>query len=399
MEQNAIPPIRIFYSYSHVDDDYREELAKVLSPLEREKLIETWFDGRVLAGQNIGPEIWDAMDHAQIVVFLLSHDFLASEACIEEWEYAQSKHTKGKMIFRIPIIVRTCSWKYLLDEDDVKALPKDANPISTYEDTDAAWKEVYDGIKNVVESIRSTLTPKQEFLDEIEKTEFLSQHNIRLQDIFVFLDLVSGEIEEPELIQKTSIRDREGLLSLDKVVIHGDEKSGKTALARYLYLSLVEDSKPALLMNLEDLRGEPREIRFREAFQEQFYGDYDNWRGQPNKTLILDNLTRVPRHMRLVELAKKHFERVIVLVSTDILTSSFLWDDPRLTHFRVLQISSLSHVQQAVLIEKRYKLMSEGQQVNEATIDHMERQVNSVIISERILPRYPFYVPFYFTDL
>jgi len=63
------------------------------------------------------------MDEADIFVFLLSPDFIASDACMEEWEYAKQLVDEGKPVFRIPIILRDCSWKDLLSNDDIKALP------------------------------------------------------------------------------------------------------------------------------------------------------------------------------------------------------------------------------------------------------------------------------------
>ena len=84
------------------------------------------------------------------------------------------------------IIVRECSWKDVLGNDDVKALPVDGKPVALFEDKDIAWHQVYEGIREVVDELRMTFAPKMEFLKELEKTDFISQSHLRLQDLFVF---------------------------------------------------------------------------------------------------------------------------------------------------------------------------------------------------------------------
>ncbi len=105
------------------------------------------------------------MKAADILVFLLSPDFIDSKPCMKEWE--ESKQFKSS--FRIPIILTHCSWQDLLGDDDIKALPKDGHPISSYPDQSIAWNEIYEEIKWVVESIRSNFSPKKEFPNRLEE--------------------------------------------------------------------------------------------------------------------------------------------------------------------------------------------------------------------------------------
>ena len=126
------------------------------------------------------------MEQADIIVFLFSPDFIASEECTNEWNHALNLASSGKPLFRIPIIVRECSWKDVLGNDDVKALPVDGKPVALFEDKDIAWHQVYEGIREVVDELRMTFAPKMEFLKELEKTDFISQSHLRLQDLFVF---------------------------------------------------------------------------------------------------------------------------------------------------------------------------------------------------------------------
>ena len=133
---------RLFYSYSHKDEKYREDMERSLSLLKQEGLLNEWFDQKILPGENISAKIREEMDKANIFAFLVSPDFIESPECKKEWEYAYELCTKGRARFRIPIVVRACPWKDMLKSDDVKALPKDGEPVTLSRDQDTAWSEV-----------------------------------------------------------------------------------------------------------------------------------------------------------------------------------------------------------------------------------------------------------------
>ena len=82
----------LFYSYSHKDARYRDDMEKALSQLKRENLLQDWSDLNILPGRPISEEIRKKMDESDIFVFLLSRDFIGSDECIKEWEYASLAH-------------------------------------------------------------------------------------------------------------------------------------------------------------------------------------------------------------------------------------------------------------------------------------------------------------------
>ena len=147
-------PINLFYSYSHKDAQYRNNMETALSLLRRDNLLKDWSDQNILPGQFISKEVRKKMDEADILVFLLSPDFIASDECLKEWEYAKQLVARGKLIFRIPIILRACAWQDLLINDDIKALPNDGKPVASFDDKDTAWLQVYEGIKAVLEIVK-----------------------------------------------------------------------------------------------------------------------------------------------------------------------------------------------------------------------------------------------------
>ena len=180
----------LFYSYSHKDAQYRNDTETALSLLKKNNLLKDWSDLNILPGQTISKEIRKKMDEVDILVFLLSPDFINSDECMKEWDYSKQLAAEGKPISRIPIILRDCSWKDLLGNDDIKALPKDGKPVANFDNKDTAWQQVYTGIKAVISQLRETFTPKSDFIRELEKTDFVSLEHVKLQDIFCFPNAV-----------------------------------------------------------------------------------------------------------------------------------------------------------------------------------------------------------------
>ena len=190
---------------------------------------------------------------------------------------------------------------------------------------------------------------------------------------------------------KKKVTNEQQLLKKNYILIHGEEMSGKTSLARHLYLHLIEKSEPALLIDLEKVSQRPTEQFFGKIYQNQFNGDYLLWKKQSKKTLILDNFSAKPSLIDFIESAKNEFDRLIIILSSDVFTSYFR-DDHRLADFYELKIQKMTHEQQEKLIRKRLALLDRSENVSDGHIDQVENHVNSIIISNRILPRYPFYV-------
>lgn len=384
-------PVHLFYSYCHKDEQYRDTMDKSLSLLKKEGSLMSWHDQLILPGQEISKNVKKEMNKADIMVFLISQDFIASTECLNEWEYAkQIDAKKDKSFFRIPIILTDCAWKDLLGGDDIKALPKDGKAVAEFGDGHVAWQQVYEGIKVVIEQLKNNFTPKLEFVRNIERTDFLSQDHIKLQDIFVFLPLLSYS---PQKKGNKTLEDRvtnQGqLLNKQRVLIHGEEMSGKTALGRHLFLFLSNNSNPVLHIDLAQTHGKPKDKIFHDAYTNQFNGDYSLWKKQTNKTLILDNLS--PTSLDFVVFSKKLFDRIIVTLPSDVF-HSFFRDEERLADFCVMEIEHLTHRQQENLIRKRLALSDQNKSVTDGFIDQVENRVNSIIIANKIVPRYPFYV-------
>ena len=149
--------MELFYSYSHVDEGFRNELEKHLSILKRQKCISQWHDRKLPAGIDWKNEIDAHLNSAHIILLLISADFLASDYCYDiEMMCALERHSKGEARV-IPVILRPVDWKGS-PFGKLLALPKDAKPVTLWSNQDEAFLSISEGIRGVVETLRRPLT-------------------------------------------------------------------------------------------------------------------------------------------------------------------------------------------------------------------------------------------------
>jgi internalin A len=144
--------VRVFVSYSHKDDELRAELDTHLKIFERTKLIENWHDRRIPIGTDWQGEIERELEAADLILFLVSADFLASDYCYDiEGKRALERERKGEARV-VPIIVRDCQWK-AAPFARLQVLPRDAKAVRLWGDRDSAWSDVAEGIKRIIPEI------------------------------------------------------------------------------------------------------------------------------------------------------------------------------------------------------------------------------------------------------
>lgn len=144
--------IRVFLSYAHVDEDYRNELEKHLMSLKHQGIIESWHDRRILPGEEWAGRIDDELKRADIILLLISADFIASQYCYEiEMKEALIRHEHGEAVV-IPIILRPCDWTELPFKK-LQALPKDGKAVAKYPSLDDAFLEISKGLRDVAKKI------------------------------------------------------------------------------------------------------------------------------------------------------------------------------------------------------------------------------------------------------
>ena len=164
---------KLFFSYSHADEALRDRLETHLSLMKNQKLIETWHDRRIVAGSNLDSTIDENIQSADVILLLVSADFLASPYCYSvEMECALKLHKQGAALV-IPVILEPCDW-HSAPFGKLLAVPRDGKAVTTWANQAEAWTDVAKQIRRAVEAIHaaaaSKASPQTVALSEPEKT-------------------------------------------------------------------------------------------------------------------------------------------------------------------------------------------------------------------------------------
>lgn len=166
--------IKVFISYSHVDDNYRNELQKHLTSLQHQNIVETWHDRRIVSGEEWAERIDDELRQTDIILLLISSDFIYSRYCYElEMTEALARHERKEAVV-IPVILRPCHWTGL-PFGKLQAATKDGKPVEKYPSLDDAFLEI---IKNI-ETVAKRLNAKRPSaaLDPLKNTSILASES------------------------------------------------------------------------------------------------------------------------------------------------------------------------------------------------------------------------------
>lgn len=148
----ANQPIEVFISYSHQDENLKDELYIHLKNLERQGKINRWQDRAIEAGTEWDAEIKARLESAGIILLLITPRFIASEYCFDkEMQRAMERHEE-RTARVMPIIMKPCDW-HDTPFSKLQVLPKDAKPVTSWSDPDEALLDAVKGIRRAVESL------------------------------------------------------------------------------------------------------------------------------------------------------------------------------------------------------------------------------------------------------
>lgn len=120
--------------------------------LKREGLIDTWHDRRITVGSELDVEISAQVEQVEVILLLVSPDFLASSYCYDrEMLRAMERHEAGDAKV-IPVILRPCDWHHA-PFGKLMATPRDGKPVTQWPDRDAAFLEVTGAIRAAIEKM------------------------------------------------------------------------------------------------------------------------------------------------------------------------------------------------------------------------------------------------------
>lgn len=252
----------VFFSYAQADQMWHEQLAKHLSQLARDGLIERWSHQQILPGVDRAREIDQALHSAHIILLLISADFLASDAQYQiEMQHALERHRRGEVRV-VPIIVRPCDWQSS-PFAHLQCLPRRGSPISTWDNPDEAFLAVAQELRQIIAHQQVPSPPlsqvqrqnRARLLKRVRTTwiEGLLEHSLhRTAWIDLHLQDQPDMLENPWRLQVQELNQEPHVLPTGtsivqvydeaegKLLILGEPGAGKTTLLLHLAQALLD---------------------------------------------------------------------------------------------------------------------------------------------------------------
>jgi TIR domain len=210
--------IEIFLSYSHRDEKLCQELAKYLrSSLQRQQSVSIWYDHQISPGTNWAEEIQKHVYTAQIILLLVSPDYLASSLFHETETRLALERQKENEARVIPIYLRPCIWEGT-SIGKLKALPTNGKPVTRWSSPELAFIDITRSIRQVIDkmladqpiskenanaTISSPMSAEEKRLTDLE--EKLQEYYLFIQNSGTFLH-ASNAAEEKAQTQTSITR-------------------------------------------------------------------------------------------------------------------------------------------------------------------------------------------------
>ena len=313
--------IKIFYSYCHKDSAAKEKLDIHLSQLKDNSVIDAWHDKKIQAGAEWEKEINQHLNEADIVLFLLSANFLSSGNCKKELKDAKKQ---GKRI--VPIILNDCAWEAFKFEDgselnSLQAIPNNGEhlrPISKWKNKNEAWHAVYEELEKICEE--GSFVRNIKLTDDFEKSlndcrtlkySHPDREILTLDDIFVWPKFEkSKDLDTSEYVSEESIF--KDIDTSGKLWIIGEDSSGKTVLANRIFCKLREKGLIPVIFS------HPYQGLFSNQLQKKISEQYvdltdhnryrdkivpimDDFHQYNNQSELLTELKNYPKHILLTD--------------------------------------------------------------------------------------------------
>lgn len=402
--------IKVFISYSHKDEKYKDSLEEHLTPLKRSGVIDTWNDRKITAGDEWRSEISENLETSSVIIFLVSPSFLASEYCYEvEARRAIEMQESGKACL-ISIVVRPCDWG-ASNFAKFQVLPKDGKAVAIWESEDSAWLDV---VKQIKKSLIKFEAGQQLTIPELDKmtpcvmplmlkwiddTEVIFTHRttdkVRLKDIYVLPDI---ERQDEKLSMDSKIVSSANVLkTFGRHLISGDEQIGKTSFLKYAYKKLLEDGQLPLYLQSKDIKKSALNDLVKSAVSKQYSGlSLDQFKSSDKKVLLLDDLSEINLNSRFRGVFLNSINELFanVIITTNSSFSYIAPDIPELDNYEYSELLSFGHDKRAELIEKWVSLGIE-ESIKESELysqcDELKARLDA-IVRKNIVPSKPLYL-------
>ena len=147
-------------AHDREDESLQESLVSHLSQLQRQGDIIIWSSQDISPGMDEENEVTSHIETADIILLLVSADFLSSYEDSAYKDRVMARRTRSNVRV-IPVLLRSVYWK-TSSFGKLAALPDDGIPITSrsWSSHDDAFQNVVSGIKKVVEELTPSVAAK-----------------------------------------------------------------------------------------------------------------------------------------------------------------------------------------------------------------------------------------------
>jgi len=168
-----------YCGYASEDQMYVQELKKHLTSFEKQKLLTFWEKGDIAPGAVIAEEHLAHLQKADIVLLLVSPDFIREDFCSgSQMQKLVKRHASGKILL-VPVLLRPVFWQ-ATPFAHIQPLPGHGRPVTStdWSTRDEAWLEVTRGIVHILQN-RWGKTYRLEDEPGSPDDGALQEHNLR----------------------------------------------------------------------------------------------------------------------------------------------------------------------------------------------------------------------------
>lgn len=250
--------MKTFISYCHADEWLKNEFLAAISSLIKSKKITVWHDRLINPGGVIDKEIDEKLNESELMILMISHDFLASDYCFNiEFKRALERYKDGTMKI-VPVIIRDCDFS--IDPlNKFNFLPNDAKPVNPEgakkEDNelrDKNWRSVCSGLRKVISETEAlTLIEFNNAYQAFRKADTDIQHSrlglIDIVDFFQEPEVVYSE--DGQVIALNSINELTDCISAGcNLFLAGEDQSGRTSILYYIQNYFINLNIPCVIL-------------------------------------------------------------------------------------------------------------------------------------------------------
>jgi hypothetical protein len=149
--------VNVLYVYDEEDEQLQKKLSTHLSLLRRQNWIADLVPQKLLAGEKKEEAITSYLNTAEIILLLVSANFIASDYCYSQAMTRALERKEENTARVIPIILKECDWQtapfYAL-----QSLPKGVSSVAASRDIDETLKNIAMELRRVIESLTKGTT-------------------------------------------------------------------------------------------------------------------------------------------------------------------------------------------------------------------------------------------------